>query len=212
MIRWLTFSLILLAGSETFAGTCFDCGTIRSKGMPRNLDLNQPYSTINEDFETEGAFQTIAGGDVVLLNVPATNSMPDRRQMTQSTAQCQNGQGTHKQMCETFNAFRRVNRLPELTMDSRLNQIAQAYAEKMAATGRFDHVDEQGGPDARVSRAGVAWRGVAENIAQGQVSIEEVFTDWYKSPGHKQNMVSPNFNKHGFGYAKGYWVHVFVLE
>ncbi|NJR62658.1 MAG: hypothetical protein HC769_29995, partial [Cyanobacteria bacterium CRU_2_1] len=49
-----------------------------------------------------------------------------------------------------------------------------------------------------------------ENVAQGQKTPSEVVRSWMKSPGHRQNILNPNFTEIGVGYSQNYWTQVFA--
>lgn len=51
-----------------------------------------------------------------------------------------------------------------------------------------------------------------ENIAMGYTTPEEAVTGWMNSPGHKSNILDPDFTKIGVGYYSDgyYWVQVFA--
>lgn len=51
-----------------------------------------------------------------------------------------------------------------------------------------------------------------ENIAMGYSNPEQVVSGWMNSPGHKANILNPDFTKIGVGYNENgsYWVQVFV--
>jgi uncharacterized protein YkwD len=66
----------------------------------------------------------------------------------------------------------------------------------------------------RISNAGYAFKGfrsytVGENIAQGQMSIDEVMTGWLKSEGHCKNLMNPAFKEIGVAEFNHYWVQDF---
>jgi uncharacterized protein YkwD len=57
---------------------------------------------------------------------------------------------------------------------------------------------------------GLTYTAAAENIAQGQGSVSEVFDNWMNSgKGHKDNMLNSKYSKMGLGYIKAngttYW-------
>lgn len=63
--------------------------------------------------------------------------------------------------------------------------------------------------------AGVAYRGAGENIAYGQKSPAEVMQGWMNSPGHRANILNPQFTTIGVGFHQGangvyYWSQMFT--
>jgi uncharacterized protein YkwD len=66
----------------------------------------------------------------------------------------------------------------------------------------------------RAVAAGYAYRKVAENIAAGQRTAEEVVRGWMESPGHRANILDRDLTQIGVGRAEGgsydvYWTQVF---
>lgn len=90
---------------------------------------------------------------------------------------------------------------------SKLDHAARYHATDMAADTYFDHnsYDRIGANlvkvcnwDVRVKNFYVDnWLSVAENIAAGQTTPEEVMTSWMNSPLHRDNILSPNLNQMG---------------
>ncbi len=81
-----------------------------------------------------------------------------------------------------------------LAWNAQLLQAAKGHAADMAQKNYFSHTSQDGRTAAqRVTSAGYIWSNVGENIAAGQRSVQEVMTDWEKSPGHCQNLMNPNF-------------------
>ncbi|MEU1054588.1 CAP domain-containing protein [Streptomyces sp. NPDC005876] len=105
--------------------------------------------------------------------------------------------------------------LPPLAADPRLTAAAQAHSADMVARDFYAHTDPDGGrPWDRTSAAGAPHRTVGENIACGQRSPADVVEGWMNSPGHRANILKPDFTHIGVGLAGGgragtYWTQVF---
>lgn len=101
-----------------------------------------------------------------------------------------------------------------------LEDAASTHARDMAAHSALGHEGSDGSmPAKRVTRAGYAWSAVAENVAAGQTTADEVVDTWLNSPGHCANLMSPRYSDTGVAYAvdsnsdKGiYWVQVFATR
>lgn len=92
-----------------------------------------------------------------------------------------------------------------------LSAAAQAYAERMAATGHFGHVGPDGSTHiARAQASGCHSRYVGENIAWGQSSAAEAFAGWMASQPHRINVLNPYYRQFGIGAADGRWVMLFA--
>ena len=105
---------------------------------------------------------------------------------------------------ERVNAVRRRERLKPLSQDHLLDQAAQDHAEDMLARSYFEHRSPEGTTVRERSRAArYYWAVIGENIAEGQTSLDEVMETWMNSPGHRKNILSPNFTELGVGLALG---------
>jgi uncharacterized protein YkwD len=99
-----------------------------------------------------------------------------------------------------------------------LDRAALAHAREMAAHSFLSHASRDGSmPDDRATRAGYVWSAVAENVAAGQPSAEEVVNTWLESPGHCANLMNPRYTETGIAFAvdkasdKGiYWAQLYA--
>ena len=99
-------------------------------------------------------------------------------------------------MLHVNNAHRQRVGLKPHAISEKLTKAAQDHANYMARFGSMDHYSNAG-PQGRASRWGFR-RGVLENIAVGQPTVESVFSTWRNSGGHWSNMTS-NTTHAGFG-------------
>lgn len=99
-----------------------------------------------------------------------------------------------------------------------LHHSAVAHATDMATNRFFDHKGSDGSTLAvRVDRTTYGrWTYLAENIAAGQRSVEQVMNGWINSPGHYANLTSTNVTHVGLGFIQSsgspygtYWVQNF---
>lgn len=99
-----------------------------------------------------------------------------------------------------LNALRAENGRGPLEPDSQLEKMAQDQANRMAEAGKVAHTVSFGNDFVtRLRRFGI--RGVAgENLCAGRSNIAAAYKVWMNSPGHRENMLYPNF--HRFGLAK----------
>jgi stress response protein SCP2 len=113
------------------------------------------------------------------------------------------------------NAERASHGLRPLTVDGRLAAAAQAHSADMVRRGFFAHESPDGRQVwDRAVAAGYAYRKVAENIAAGQRTADEVVRGWMGSPGHRANILDGDLIQIGVGRAEGgsygaYWTQVF---
>jgi uncharacterized protein YkwD len=89
-----------------------------------------------------------------------------------------------------INDYRRRNGLKPLTIDAKLTEAAEAHSRDLAKWDRISHYGSDGSnPWDRVRRTGYKASLAAENVGTGQVTLEEVFKGWRKSPGHNKNLL-----------------------
>ena len=125
------------------------------------------------------------------------------------------GAGVLGEVVDRTNAERVRRGLRALTVDQRLAAAAQAHSADMVQRGFFAHESPDGRQVwDRAVAAGYAYRKVAENIAAGQRSAEEVVRGWMESPGHRANILDGDLAQIGVGRVEGgsygvYWTQVF---
>lgn len=107
---------------------------------------------------------------------------------------------------------------PPLTRSPALDDAARAHAEDMARNSFLAHTGSDGSnPGERVTRAGYDWHVVAENVASGQTSADEVAATWLESAGHCENLRDAKYSETGLAFALNpgdgrdiYWVQVYA--
>ena len=108
-------------------------------------------------------------------------------------------------MVHAVNDVRRERKLPPVTPDPLLSQIARRHSCDMAERGFFQHTTPDGASMAdRLSQHGVRYLAAAENLARidGRDPVSRAVAGWLKSPGHRQNMLSPRFTTTGVGACR----------
>ena len=100
-----------------------------------------------------------------------------------------------------FNQIRRAHGLGPVATDVRLEEAALYQARRMASFDEIGHsVGWGNGFVARLRKAGIHGP-AAENVAAGQPDTRSVFDAWMKSPGHRRNMLDPEFSHYGLAWA-----------
>ena len=108
------------------------------------------------------------------------------------------------------NSIRHSNGLRPLKWNCRLIMAAKNHSQDMAKINRMSHSGSDGSTIAmRAERVGYRYSYLAENVAAGQRSPEQVVDDWMKSPGHRRNILNPNITEIGVGFYNQYWTQVF---
>lgn len=96
-----------------------------------------------------------------------------------------------------------------LVHSPQLQAAAQAQADDLHATGRFDHTGRDGSTlSDRMGMAGYTACFAAENIARGQPDIRSVVATWMASEGHRGNILNPQATQFGFANTGDVWVLV----
>ncbi|MFF2480810.1 CAP domain-containing protein [Paenibacillus sp. NPDC058071] len=116
-----------------------------------------------------------------------------------------------QQVVNLVNQERAKGGLSPLTVDTLLTKVAQEKARDMDVNKYFSHTSPTyGSPFDMMKQFGVTYSYAGENIAAGQRTPQEVMNAWMNSPGHRQNIMSPNFKKIGVGFVNNQWVQEFT--
>ncbi len=109
---------------------------------------------------------------------------------------------------EALNAYRAARGLPPVTLSAKLQKAAQSHGSDMAKRGYFAHNSPDGStPAKRARRAGYRYCYIAENIAKGQKSLDQVMQGWANSPPHARNMSSAEAREFALSRSDGnIWV------
>ncbi|MBW4625139.1 MAG: CAP domain-containing protein [Brasilonema octagenarum HA4186-MV1] len=115
-----------------------------------------------------------------------------------------------QQVFELTNQERAKNNLPPLKANAELNYTADKYAQQMSERGVLSHTAPDGSqPWDRAKVVGYSAQMMAENIAAGQRTPQQVVQDWMNSPGHRANILKPEYTEIGTGFYNNYWVQDF---
>jgi uncharacterized protein YkwD len=99
------------------------------------------------------------------------------------------------------NSYRTKHGLQPLTLNLNLSKSAQVHSQDMALNDFFSHTGSNGTKVSdRAKTAGYQSSYVGENIAAGYITAEEVVRGWMNSPGHRENILNPNYKEVGIGY------------
>jgi uncharacterized protein YkwD/uncharacterized membrane protein required for colicin V production len=105
--------------------------------------------------------------------------------------------------------FRRVNTerakegLSFLSFDNDLRDVGRAHSDDMFRRGYFSHYTPDGiSPFDRMNSAGISYTYAGENLALAP-STPLAMQGLMNSPGHRANILNPNFHKIGIGVIDG---------
>lgn len=118
-----------------------------------------------------------------------------------------------QKVVDLVNVERQKQGLPTLKRNSLLDQAAQVHSDDMQQRDYFSHISPEGNnEEKRIKESGYLQPffdcacnksyTVGENLAKGQQTPEEAMTTWMNSPGHRANILSPDFSEIGIAISK----------
>ncbi len=104
-------------------------------------------------------------------------------------------------LLQRINALRLRMGVPPVQADVRLDGVAQAWADRLAAEGFFSHIAPDGNTlKQRLAGAGYAFGAAGENLGLSSGVLSAHFGIEH-SPGHRRNLIEPNHRRLGIGMA-----------
>ena len=128
-----------------------------------------------------------------------------------------------QRILELVNQERADAGLDSLDIDSQLDRAANLHTDEMVQADRMSHqLPGEASLGDRVSDTGYDWTKLGENVAAGYTTPEAVMEGWMNSPGHRDNILNPEFTSLGVGYKNApddidgdtdvYWTQVFASD
>jgi uncharacterized protein YkwD len=109
-----------------------------------------------------------------------------------------------RELVELINQERAKLGLAALQVHDGLVAAARRHSTDMAQNNFLSHTGSDGSsPWDRMRDAGYQLTYGGENVAAGYPTARGVVDGWLNSPGHRDNMLNPNFCEMGVGYAYG---------
>ena len=116
-----------------------------------------------------------------------------------------------------------------LKINEQLDDAADLHSQDQAGMNNMTHTGSNGSTlGSRVNETGYEWSGLAENVSQVALDPETVMfggtgvrgigiVGWMDSPGHRSNILNPDLEEIGVGYAESsdgspYWTQVFGAD
>lgn len=110
---------------------------------------------------------------------------------------------TETEMIDLVNSERRKNGLNTLKFDSNLRFIGREHSKDMFERGYFSHYSPEGKDVAdRAEKLDIDYLVIGENLAYAP-NLAVAHRGLMNSPGHRANILSPEFNKIGIGVIDG---------
>lgn len=108
-----------------------------------------------------------------------------------------------EQMLVLVNKERASRGLSPVTVDRKILILARGYSKDMFERGYFSHYNPEGlSPFDRMKHEGIHYQYAGENLALAP-NTTIAMQGLMQSPGHKANILSPNFHKVGIGVMDG---------
>jgi len=126
-----------------------------------------------------------------------------------------------QQCLDEVNKVRKARRLPSLHLYEDLLSVARGYSRRMAEQHFFAHEDPEGRTvRERVDQADIKWRIVGENLAYSTGYVNPVAASlrgWMESPGHRRNILDPDYNLTAIGVwispdGTVYFTEIFIKQ
>jgi len=100
--------------------------------------------------------------------------------------------------------------VPALTWNAQLELAAYKHSKDMYENKYFSHIAKDGSNGGvRIERAGYNRMAYAENIGEGYINENQVFTAWLNSPGHCKNIMGKLYKEMGVARVGTYWTQDF---
>lgn len=97
-----------------------------------------------------------------------------------------------------LNRYRLEHGLQPVDLNPKLTAASQIHADDLARNGVASHTGSDGSTHSqRAKRQGYSYSLIAENVATGQKSWDEVFKAWQDSAGHNENLLRPGVTEFG---------------
>lgn len=166
---------------------------------------------VNNSATVESFINTVVGGDLkeslTFLTVPAQNEQiiepSEKVDLKFTTEQTTVDEISERNMFQWVNEERVKAGVKPLTLDPDLRKVARAHSQDMFARGFFAHENPDGqSPFDRMDKGGVTFETAGENIAYAP-SVELAHNGLMRSPGHRKNLLSPDYGRVGYGIIDG---------
>jgi uncharacterized protein YkwD len=153
----------------------------------------------------EAAFTPVFG-DAIAQTLNLLTVRPESNQrvtLPYTVAQPPPAPELEAQMLQLVNQERARAGLAPLAADPELREVARRHSADMFARGYFSHVTPEGrSPFDRMAAAGVTYRTAGENLALAP-TLSLAHTGLMNSPGHRANILHPDFGRVGIGIVDG---------
>lgn len=182
-------------------------GKLEELNLKKSGPLGKESFSLNYTFKQSGLYLLeISNTDnLPLLNLPfyvgtALPWLPDFTDLPSTESDVRDQDYLASKLLSLVNQERANAKVTALSLDKNLNTWAQAYASEIASSGHFSHTNLAGqSTETRRVLAGILTP-VGENLAQSN-NLASAHAYLMRSLSHRRNLLSPNWNRVGFGFA-----------
>lgn len=217
ILAWLLVSTVLIGGCPVGSGT------------PIDTTDQTPDSGMTTGGGGSSSVTTGGGGSTSAIDDPAEPNEPGLTDGTQvfvdgleqqfpGCSQLNTGDLWRTEILRLVNVERERAGLAPVTQNQTLENQATQYACEMIVYDFFAHENPVTGTELRDRAEEFEYEFliIGENLAAGQSTPEQAMSDWMNSPGHRDNILRPEFTEMGVGVRAGgrygtYWVQEFGL-
>ncbi|HEY9697858.1 MAG TPA: CAP domain-containing protein [Trichocoleus sp.] len=156
------------------------------------------YSGVWEFFEHanfQGRSLCLEPGNYPEFGGDANDTISSFKRVANTAPPAPSATGVVQRVLDLTNIERRKANLPPLRFNAKLTAAAQKHSRNMAMQDFFDHRNLQ----QRAQAEGYPYP-VGENIKGGGDTPEKAVQGWMNSPGHRKNILNPNYQELGVGY------------
>ena len=138
-------------------------------------------------------------GSLDFFTIPSEPESDTRIDLGYTTTNVKVDATAEASMLELVNQERTSRGLKSLSANDKARAVARAYSSEMFARGYFSHVTPEGKtPFDRMKAGGVRYSSAGENLALAP-TLKQAHDGLMKSPGHKANILSPEYRTVGIG-------------
>lgn len=197
LLRGIIFVALFLVLLATFP--------IQPKVKQAVLDSKIGSTILRNSYQLEQPVKNVFGGvgndTLTFLTIkPKTNERVD---LGFKTSEIDIDEKNEADMIDLVNKERNTRGLKSLVFDEKLRSVARKHSADMFQRGYFSHYSPENESVAdRVNKLNVEYVVIGENLAYAP-SLELAHRGLMNSPGHKANILSPEYGKIGIGILDG---------
>lgn len=228
MLSFLMFSLTVTSWGGAFATAAFaaeagaeEDNSAGNTGAPNKavlggllaIGLIAAFSGHHDSTPAAGQTPSSASNSTN-TNQTTTNTNQNTNTTTSSGSSSSTGSLTadEQRALTLLNNDRAANGLPALKAVTKLNSLAENYAQDMINRNFFSHYNPEGqSPFDRMSQYGINYSYAGENLAIN-TSVTNAETAFMNSPGHRANILNPNYTQVGLGVRYDSKGSVYVVQ